>query len=461
MMTGNDLVSAFRKGEFEVDCIQMQLAQNKSEKPVVYSGRGFIRLTEAGHLEFKIYADSVSNTTVLDSIKDLAAAESGKIYDDTDFFTLNAIDLSRNNWSAENILPRTHWPGPDALPHIQGSIQILRCTGGHFANPRLKHFLRLHFFDEAEIPCPNTSVDQTPGGPTVKHDNAKFEVLGCEFLITKSDAEIIVETQSDTPFAPYFEARVTEGLQFILARSLSSQVLVRSDEGKQSLELSSAVPKAVRIKLDPPLASGYQGYLEHSWQLFSLYVDYITKANRGRYWHTCSYHLHNACEASANSLDAWAVGVCVAVEGISSLVDVVETDKEKKAKKDIAESLTEFIDSQKWDVILTKRAKGLLGQLQNLRVIDRLETLQAIGHVDAAHIKAWSKLRNKQAHPKHADLGSLRMDEIQGTLDLVSKTTVLMYHIVFHLIGYRGKYVDYGTYRYPVKDYPLESPPGT
>lgn len=43
-------------------------------------------------------------------------------------------------------------------------------------------------------------------------------------------------------------------------------------------------------------------------------------------------------------------------------------------------------------------------------------------------------------------------------LDLISKTTVLMYHVVFHLIGYNGKYVDYGTYRYPVRDYPLPLP---
>jgi hypothetical protein len=40
-------------------------------------------------------------------------------------------------------------------------------------------------------------------------------------------------------------------------------------------------------------------------------------------------------------------------------------------------------------------------------------------------------------------------------LDMIAKTTVLMYHIVFYLIGYVGKYVDYGRPRFPVRVYPL------
>ena len=241
--------------------------------------------------------------------------------------------------------------------------------------------MRLCFFDDAELPLTNLIVEQTPSGTALTRDNARFAALGCDFLVTKAEAEIVVEVQSDASFKPHFETRIVEGLQFILARSLSPRVLVRSDEGRQSLELSSAVPRSVRTKLDPPLAGGYEGYLEHSWQLFSLYMEYIVRTNEARHWHTCSSHLHNACEASANSLDAWAIGVCLAVEGISSLVDVKQTDAEKKAKKNVSKALTKFIDSQGWDEILTNRAKGLVGQLQTLRVIDRLRNLSAIGHV--------------------------------------------------------------------------------
>jgi len=224
------------------------------------------------------------------------------------------------------------------------------------------------------------------------------------------------------------------------------------------LELTSANPKSIRPHLDPPLAPGYQGYYDHAWNLFSRYLDYVLRSNDTMYWHSCSYHLHNACEASANSIDAWAIGVCLAVEGISSLVEVPQTKEEKKLKKDICKSLTEFIDAQHWDEKFTRRLKGLVGQLQSLRVIDRLEPLRALGSVDEAHVGAWSKLRNRQAHPKHADLKNLDMREVQAMLDLISKTTVLMYLIVFHLIGYTGKYVDYGTHRYPVRDYPPSAP---
>jgi len=31
-----------------------------------------------------------------------------------------------------------------------------------------------------------------------------------------------------------------------------------------------------------------------------------------------------------------------------------------------------------------------------------------------------------------------------------------MYHVVFSLIGYEGKYTDYASRNYPVKDYPFQ-----
>ena len=459
-LSGNEVISAFREGNFEVDCIQMQLTQNTDANPIVYSGRGFIRLTQNGRFEFKIYATEVSNITAFTSFQAVMAQASGTIYADADFYTLSAVDRFRNSWTADRILPEADWPGWNALPNVHGRLDTLRTPSGHFADPTQEHLLRVHFFVQADIPSPRVSVERTPDGPKMKHDSARFKAVGCDFAVTKADGEIIVEAQSSEPFKPYFETRITEALQFILARSLLPRMIVRSDNKRQSLELASAIPKSDRTHLDPPLAAGYQGYYEYSWMLFSLYLDYTTRTNEAWYWHSCSYHLHNACEASANSIDAWAIGVCLAVEGISSLVEVNQTEEEKQAKKNVSNSLTKFIDSQGWDETLTKRAKGLVGELQNLRVIDRLETLRVIGHVDAGYVRAWSKLRHRQAHPKHTDVTNVDGRDIQATLDLIHKTTVLMYHIVFHLIGYTGKHIDYGTHgthRYPMRDYPLQA----
>jgi hypothetical protein len=458
-VTGNDLVSAFRSGKFEIDCLEMRLTQHKAQDPITYAGPGYIRLTDDGNLEFKIYAREVKNTSALAALDAMMKGESGKIYGETDFYTLAAVDRANNQWLAKDLLPHIDWPGlEDVRPIAHGTLTTVATASGRFAKQTRKHLLRLHVFEKVEVACTGISAQETPTGTVLTRDHAKFSALGCEFQVTKTDDEIIVEVQSDEPFAPFFETRIIESLQFMLARSLPLRMLVTTQESSQIFELASAVPRTGRLKLDAPLAPGYQGYQECFWPLFTRYLEYVVKNNKTKYWHSCSYHLNNAAEASAHSMDTWATAICVAVEGIASLIGIKASPEEKKAKSDIIKVLSDYIDAQTWDNKLSNRVKGLLPQLHNVQVRERLETLRVIGHVDGTHMKAWSELRNRQAHPKHSDLNNIDKVDLQSKLDLISKTTVLMYHVVFHLIDYSGKYVDYGTYRYPVRDYPFPPP---
>jgi hypothetical protein len=82
-------------------------------------------------------------------------------------------------------------------------------------------------------------------------------------------------------------------------------------------------------------------------------------------------------------------------------------------------------------------------------------SLGASGYVDGTHIKGWTKLRNKHVHPKEIDIANMSAGDYQTLIDLLNQTTVLMYHTVFYLIGYEGKYTDYATHGHPTKDYPL------
>lgn len=76
---------------------------------------------------------------------------------------------------------------------------------------------------------------------------------------------------------------------------------------------------------------------------------------------------------------------------------------------------------------------------------------------DPIHVKAWRKLRNRGVHPAaqgDVDVASL---DFQKMIDEVNQVTVLLYHIVFHVIGYRGRYTDYASPNFPAKNYPLAS----
>ena len=394
-LTGDGLVSAFRSRKFEVDCLEMRLTQQQAEYPIVYVGPGYIRLSDDGNLEFKIYVRDVKNTSSLASLDAMMKGESGKIYGETDFYTLAAVDRANNQWLAKDLLPHIDWPGlEDVFPIAHGALSTLATASGRFATPTRKHLLRLHFFETVEVACINISAQETPTGTVLTRDHAKFSALGYEFQVTKADDEIIVEVQSDEPFAPFFETRIIEALQFVLARSLPLRMLVTADVKGQILELASAASRIGRPKLDPPLAPGYRGYQECFWPLFMRYLEYVVNNNSTRYWHSCSYHLNNASEASAHSMDTWATAICVAVEGIASLIDINSAPEEKKTKKDMIKVLSDYIDAQAWDSKLSGRIKGLLSQLHNVQVRERLETLRVIGHVDGTHMKAWSDLRN-------------------------------------------------------------------
>ena len=70
------------------------------------------------------------------------------------------------------------------------------------------------------------------------------------------------------------------------------------------------------------------------------------------------------------------------------------------------------------------------------------------------HIEAWKQLRNRSVHPAKKDIDVASYD-FQTMIDNLNRVTVLLYHIVFHAIGYRGPYTDYSTINYPQQEYPL------
>jgi hypothetical protein len=202
-----------------------------------------------------------------------------------------------------------------------------------------------------------------------------------------------------------------------------------------------------------------------SWDLFGAYLSFVIGNTKYAIWNSCTGYLHLAHEASANSLDAWSIGLGVAVEGLASLIDMEQDEREKKkrdAEKERLKKLQDFIVKQvskrKRLNAFTNRIQGLVAGLTSVRAIDRMKWLAERGGADPAHVEAWQKLRNRGVHPAtkgEADVASL---DFQKMMDELYRVTVLLYHIVFHVIGYHGPYTDYSTRNFPVKSYPLAPP---
>jgi hypothetical protein len=453
----DSLISSLKAGTLQIDCVEMILAQNTALNPITYKGSGYVRQNENGKLTFKLYAIEVTNTSALADLSSFSTAESGRIFGDADYYKLTARSPEGVQWTAEKILPKVDWGHLADRPIITSELDLISTTR-RLPQSKGKHFVRLHFFtDTTDLPCNHYSKTEVDGRSELIRDRASFSAAHCDFKVKKYDDEFTITAELASPLSDMLPMRILESLQYLLAQSLSWSVLIRRDVSEHVIELVSPRARSAKSQLYPPLSQG-PGYYEFSWKLFSLYLEYIIKTAGHPYWHHCSYHIHNACEASANSYDAWAVGVSVAVEGMANLLPVRREIPSKQSVKSLQNCIAHDLLSRDGYGDMADRIRGLIWRLRDVRIQDHIEPLVEDGYAERDHLKAWLKLRNKHVHPKEIDLQKLTMGDYQEMIDLINMTTVLMYHITFYLIGYRGKFTDYSINGFPAKDFPLQAP---
>jgi hypothetical protein len=451
---------ALKAGRFELDCRTIELVQNKSEGARTFGGPGFIRQNATGDIEFKIYTSDVQNTDAARELQNESMLQPGKIVEAHEYFTLRATDYRGGIWAAERVLPRNSWyfnATPNAVLTV-GTIEHLTYSALLASEPtHAQNFVRMHFFDSVDVPCTQFRDFGTRATGSHQRNFDAFEALKCNFEVRQMHDEFVIQATSQDALPPFFETRILEALQFILARSLKWRILVeRRDGGAGSTQFSSPAPNSPKTRLDPPIGTMRIDAAVFTWQLFAQYLEYVTREATSHFWHPCSAQLHNACEASANSMDAWQIGLCVAVEGISNLLATdVLSDMEKNEVGRLQKLVKIWTKCRKWPAVLSSRAAGLLSQMHNARLQDRLAPLAKDGNVDPRYIRSWSQLRNQRVHARHYDPSKLSMNELQSILTLINEVTVMMYQIVFYLIGYTGEYTDYGTLGFPSRTYPL------
>lgn len=435
-MTLNKIIEDFRQRKLQVDFLEMELTQKKEgTDAIVYTGKGYIRQTEDDVLTFRLYADEAKNTSMIASFNSWNDIVPGTLYDETAYFTLRAVASDGIRWKAEQILPQCDWLAAHDTPVVYGNLNS--CIRGD--TPAEARGLALHFFEKADIPCLINEVN--------------FTAQGCTFQVTKDDEGFVIRARSEQPLPEYFDTRVEEALRFLLAQSVITRVKVQGSQ----VELNSGARRSSSTRLGPPISRGSDAFLNNSWQLFDCYLGYILRETKTPYWNPCSNHLHNALEASANSMDAWAIGLGVAVEGVAGMLSYSLPNEQKTRMKELQKFITTQVNNSDTHKASGNRIQGLVAGLTAVRAIDKMLWLTQQGGTESAYVDAWKSLRNRGVHPTtgKTDIASL---DYQKYIDELHKVGVLLYHIVFHLIGYSGPFTDYGGRGFPEKQYPFPPP---
>jgi len=445
----DDPISALKRGDLNIHCSRMELVQNTSHQPGRYIGNGYIKQNDDGVIEFTLYATEIPNVEAYTRLlMSPMTGQAGTLFGEDQSYTLTATSYRRDTWNAERILNINFQTDVTTL-RLYGRIDVLRRERKAIERSPL-HRIIMHFFDDIDIPC-TVALETTSN----TFDGAVLDAVGNKhFRIQKRYVDIVVDISSEVAFPRHFDVRVVEALSYVLARSMLWRALETHNGDDNTLYLSSPPKQSSNPQMYRPLVANQWEERPMVWRLFGKYLEYVSSENGTARWHKCSAYLHNACEASANSMDAETIGLCVAVEKLSGLVNYVEPDADRKQRLAVQRLVRRWLKCKRWsNTRVGQRATGLLNSLSHPRLKDRLEALVQSGNIDPTHIRIWSKLRNPSVHAGESigDNTAAR----QKWLDDVGAVTLLMYHLTFYLIGYAESYTDYTQHNWPSAPYPL------
>jgi len=475
----DDLLSRTR----EVECRELKLVQNIDVEPCTIIGAGYLKSTPEGKLSFKIFSAVIVNGP--SEPINLSDEIPGKIIDKCKYFCLWVTDMYGKLWTAERVLPDVQSSGSTS---VEGDIWELRrtekITSGEFAEQidatARSGTLTLWFENQIELPSnagtsvqkivvphdgTNSRWDDNFGPRSMRSNILRFSCFGCDFDIIREESGFTVSVFSLSSLPANIIIRVQESLQFLLGIVVDLKVLRFSSGDRREVRIHSLPDKLSHARIRRPLQSRSRIDVrgEYSIKLFTTYFTFVSnqagESNQAGDWHPCSIHLYHAIVASSSSLEAYALGLGVAVEGIckafykelgrpssderSTLVDLIAFLEGWPATVDTN------IHRQEIAKRLLKRVKGALEAFNQSRALDQLNPLVELGAIEEEHVTAWKrKVRNPSSHAELPD-----PTKIQELAHSRFSVNVLLYHLIFNKIGYEGFYTDYSIPGFPERYY--------
>lgn len=452
-MNIEDSIETFRKRSFEVDCPTMVLRQRK-ENGEVCQGSGYIKQAADGSLTYKLYVASSINSSPFRQLEIYINVRPGKLFEDEDYYDLTATTIDGTTWTATRFFPTF---SSDVEAGTKLSYGVLGTIRAELPNPNRGNYQRLHFFEEYELPLHLMSETDRNGNKYYILDRCEFDIGDLKFEVRKREGsgDTVMEVTSEASIPRSFHLRAQEALQYITGKTITWRARVEVSPDAFVLELTSSSRKATETSLKAPISHGTTDFREHGWKLFGLFLTYVITQTDGTHWNPVAYHLHNARESTANSIDAGAIGVSVALEAIASLAAIDHGDDQIKRIERFKAHVCDHLSTQTEFADFAKRLDGMLSNWSKKRPQDTLHELAEKGFIQKNYIVSWTNLRNRHVHPTLADLEPPSPATYQRVLDDTYRVEVLLNQVIFHLIGYEGPFTDYGAEGFPNKNYPL------
>jgi|GEM_PF-3406526 len=442
---------------WSVDCCSIELKQ-RCEGGRCYSGVGHLSQDQEGQVRYKIYVTKSENT---EDNKLRNPGVPGTLIPETDYYDLTMADVHHRIWKGERILPGVfqHMNGMDIL---SGRLDEITCEGEipqKVSAPGSN--LSCYVFEKIDIPInAKSSLHRHIAGlhrqRQFKLNCWKFRAAKSQFLLFNDENERLnIHVSSDAHSLPdHLSTRVLEALFFVLGRPIHPTVITQRSLHQTRCTLYSRRLIARNARHQPPLAirlltdsKTNRITVEPYNKLFRQYLKYGLnfEGHHPPLW----AQLNAVYEASAGAfIDAYALTLCVAIESILNS-EFGNVAKPTQKQIDTVDAALKHLKDWQGDNAIKQRIKGSVSSLKSSRAGDKLNLFKDQGIISAKAVKAWTILRNKNAHEYQNN--SLQEDKFRECLQQVN---ALFYQLIFHAIKYRGPYNDHGTAGWPVRQFP-------
>lgn len=446
----------FRANTCVVECQSVEIRE-RGENKVLCSGPGSLSISAQNGISYKIYTElSPETRTRFDNVDFLA----GQIIPESSYYDMRITDVTGRVWNSARMRPDQIFFGADTSV-IDGMLdEIHQEEALPFTNSHKTQY-RWQVFEKVEIPTNEqtnvrTSIARGRRRPESSSSNVwRFRCLECDFLLISEPDMLRIEMDSERQnLSAHFSQRIIETLQFVLGRPVRWSVFREYHQGKAITTFRTLPPLVFGGRGLPPLprkdiVEKGRFTTRHHRKLFGRYLRFVQRS--GERQHHLWGLVNTVYESSAGSfIDIQALTLTVAIEALlqNEFAGYVSLTKRELEEVRAAQKFVRtWVGSER----IANRLHGLAGQLSHPRAKDKMDKMVACSAITAKHVSAWQKLRNLNAH----DFQSGKKGG-EALVNLMPEVTVLFYHLIFHLIGYKGIYVDYATHGWPFRMYPQD-----
>ncbi len=444
-MNLENAVDEFRKGTLKLDFTKMRVAQCGGAGEIIEGG-GCVYQGADGRLELKCYGKAVGEHDRSAVLQLAFGGVPGKLYEHSDHYDVEAVDVGGETWTVPPTLVTRNWSTPQDAGSISADgITLIRSRKLKSAKPKLTLvFLEQDMREWRALLCDRHEV--------------RLQKVGLRFqmsIASDRPAQVILQIEADADLPTSLTSRIVEALQFVLARTMPVALQWNIREDTETTKLHSASARTPSAPAYSPIETHRDDLHSKALDMLTRYLDYVMSWPEEGVWHPCTNFLTLARNASHLSLDAWIVGLSVAIEGVASQINYAHP--EELAAKHAAARAAIKAPLRDLDERVRNRIGGMVSQLDTVRARDRMESLASSNMLLSSDIKDWQNLRNRAVHTRTAKASDFETTKLQGELAAAFRALRLLHSIVFHLIEYRGPFTDYGRRGFPDASYPFRS----